>query len=115
HLIGRQGARGRRHLDLLAGHMRRIGREAQLHLGIMRDGPRGAGKDILELIERRTVSHGASWAEAAPPRCQPLQPIASADCRASTFPGKTVSPRNSMQNIRISWLNGFEKARRLPI
>ncbi len=56
-LIGGQGALGRGHLDLLASHVRCVGGETQLDLGIMGDGTRRAAQHILESVERRTLGH----------------------------------------------------------
>src|SRR3546814_10303760 len=59
-LIGGQGARRGRYLDRLADLGRRIGREADLDLGIARHRARDARQRGLQIVEGRGVAHGAS-------------------------------------------------------
>ena len=60
HLLGRQRARGHRHLDMLARLARRVGGEGQLDLGLMRNRARRAAQHGLETIERGLSRHGSA-------------------------------------------------------
>ena len=64
HLIVGQGTTGRRHLDRLTNHMRRVRGKAHLHLGITRNRPRGTGQYGLEGVERGSSGHSFSGAES---------------------------------------------------
>ena len=57
HLIGGQGTRRGRHLDLLADLYRRVGGETYLDLGIARHGARHARQRGLEIVEGRLAGH----------------------------------------------------------
>ncbi len=56
-LLGRQQSARHRHLEILAHLSRRIGGEGQFDLGFMRQSTRGAGQNLLELLQRRFTGH----------------------------------------------------------
>ncbi len=57
HLIGRQAARGHRHLQMFAGLGGGIGGIGQFEFGFVRQGTRGAAEHGLEPVKGRLICH----------------------------------------------------------